>query len=307
MQLGFAVQCIAAAALVHRAAAFRSRVPGLRSASRVARPPSAMSDDDAAQKLMQEKFMEHQKGAAKLSCAVQSRSIVAYSAGYAVLSTNSKADNGYPAGAVVGFAPGEDGLPLFFLSSISGHTRDLLASPKASLTVTSGNFDGADSGRVNLLGDIQKLTQPDEVAAARERFLKTHPEAYWIDFGDFAAFRMTEVRAIRFVGGFAGAANIAPLEYLSVAPDPILAFSTPVAKHMNDDHSETTVAMVRHYVGLDAESAFITSVDSLGMQVRVTRTNGESLKLRLPFPRPAAGRKEVKDLIVEMTRASTKC
>jgi hypothetical protein len=58
--------------------------------------------------------------------------------------------------------------------------------------------------------------------------------------------------------------------------------------------------------GLDVTDAVITSVDSLGMYVKVSRTprasnQPQQFKLRLPFPRPAKDRKDVKDLIVEMS------
>jgi hypothetical protein len=53
--------------------------------------------------------------------------------------------------------------------------------------------------------------------------------------------------------------------------------------------------------------ALVTSVDSLGMYVKVTRAAPaaflpQQFKLRLPFPRPAQDRKDVRSLIVEMTQ-----
>ena len=62
--------------------------------------------------------------------------------------------------------------------------------------------------------------------------------------------------------------------------------------------------MVSHYIGLDGvEKATLTSLDRLGMGVLATR-NGQQIKLRLPFPREAKDRKDVKTLIVEMTKAA---
>ncbi len=55
---------------------------------------------------------------------------------------------------------------------------------------------------------------------------------------------------------------------------------------------------------LQVKTAQITAVDRLGMYVLVTLPNGDSGKLRLPFPRPAESRKDVKTLIVEMTQAA---
>lgn len=45
-------------------------------------------------------------------------------------------------------------------------------------------------------------------------------------------------------------------EYLSTAPDPVAEFSTPILQHMNRDHSDTTKAMVEHYVTGGAEVRF---------------------------------------------------
>lgn len=37
-------------------------------------------------------------------------------------------------------------------------------------------------------------------------------------------------------------------EYMATAPDPVAEFSAPILKHMNDDHADTTRAMVKHYI-----------------------------------------------------------
>ena len=256
---------------------------------------------------MQMKVMEHQKTAAKLSQAEDARSLVGYSTGYGVISTLSKSLDGYPSGSVVGFAPDEKGLPVFCFSTMSGHTTDLLVSPegaKASLTVTASGFAGAADGRVTLTGDVRRVSDASEVAELRELYRAKHPDAFWVDFGDFLWFRMSAAKAVRFVGGFARAGDLAPDEYSTASVDPIGAFAAPVMNHMNEDHAESTAAMVRHYIGLDAvERAELVALDRLGFNVAVTR-NGQTFKLRLPFPRPAQDRKDVKALIVEMSRAS---
>jgi hypothetical protein len=62
--------------------------------------------------------------------------------------------------------------------------------------------------------------------------------------------------------------------------------------------------------GLEVTEAIITSVDALGMYVKVKRTprasdQPQQFKLRLPFPRPAEDRKDIKKIIVEMTQAAS--
>lgn len=137
----------------------------------------------------------------------------------------------------------------------------------------------------------------------REAYLAKHPNSFWVDFGDFSWWRLDEVLQARVVGGFARAGKVAGDEYAAAQPDPIAPFSAPVAGHMNADHADTTVAVIKHVVGITVDSATILSIDRLGMNVSCTR-QGQDFKARLPFPRPATDRKSVKDLIVEMTQAA---
>ena len=86
-----------------------------------------------------------------------------------------------------------------------------------------------------------------------------------------------EIENIRFVGGFARAGSVTPDEYKAAKPDPISEFGGAIASHMNEDHQAATIAMVQANVpGMKDDSnpieeALITSVDSLGMYVKVTR------------------------------------
>jgi len=264
------------------------------------------------EKAVQTAVMEHQRSAARLSMAEDARSLVAYSTGYAVLSTLSSAVDGYPSGALVGFQVDDQGLPFFVFSSMSSHTKDLVAAErpsttggKAALTVTAKGFEGAADGRVTLIGDVKRCGAEEvEELGLKAKYKEKHPNAFWVDFGDFTFFRMHELKAVNFVGGFARAANPKAEEYLGASVDPIQAFAAPVMGHMNDDHSESTIAMVQHYIGLpQVEKADLVQLDRLGFMVQVTRT-GQTFKLRLPFPRAAEDRKDVKTLIVEMTQTS---
>lgn len=62
-----------------------------------------------------------------------------------VLSTTgaSKAAAGFPLGSVVEYGVDSQGRPVFALSSLSGHTRDIRSDPRCSLTVTSPGFQVA--------------------------------------------------------------------------------------------------------------------------------------------------------------------
>jgi len=268
----------------------------------------AAVDIDPEEMAIQQRLREHQESAAKMGAPTEVRTLVQYNHGYAVMSTHSVSNPGYPGGSVVGFAPDEKGRPMFFFSTMSTHTQDLLKDGRCSLTVASKEFKGAADGRVNLIGTAELIKDEEVKSAAREIYRKKHPDAFWVDFGDFKFFRM-EVEHVRFVGGFARAGFTTAEEYASAEPDPIAAFGGHVAKHMNDDHRDSTIAMVGKYVGITVDDAEITSMDSLGMYVKVSRKpkaadQYQQFKIRLPFVRPLKDRKDAKDVIVEMTRAS---
>lgn len=102
-----------------------------------------------------------------------------------------------------------------------------------------------------MIGEVVKCSKEEvEEEGLRELYMKKHPNAFWVDFGDFSFFRMKHLKSVNFVGGFARAGSISPQEFLEAPIDPIQAFAAPVMGHMNEDHSDSTIAMVQHYIGL---------------------------------------------------------
>jgi putative heme iron utilization protein len=212
-------------------------------------------------------FREHQKGAARISMAEEVRTLIDKSLAYGVLSTNSNSLEGYPTGSVVGFEVDDEGKPFFVFSTMSAHTTDILKDGKSSLTVMASDFKGAAEGRVVIVGDVVKVFDDAEKAKLREKYLSRHKEAFWIDFGDFSYFRMKSMNTIRYIGGFAMAGSVTPEEYTSAKPDPVAGFASHVMGHMNDDHEDSTIAMVKHYCGIPVTEAKIIGMDRLGMTV----------------------------------------
>lgn len=257
-------------------------------------------------------YQQHQLQAPKLDFATDVRTLVQYNHGFAVMSTHSKSYPDFPGGSVVGFAVDPvSGQPVFCFSGMSSHTVDILSNPHCSLTVASKQFKGAADGRVNLMGKAVLIKDPSEIKQAEEWYNQKHPGAFWTAFGDFNWFRMT-VEHVRFVGGFARAGTVTAEEYATARADPVAAFGPHIAQHMNDDHQEATMAILKSTIpglkdGPVMTAAEITAVDSLGMFVKVTREQAvaflpQQFKVRVPFPRPAGDRADVKKLIVEMTQ-----
>jgi hypothetical protein len=57
------------------------------------------------------------------------------------------------------------------------------------------------------------------------------------------------------------------------------------------DHEQDTIDMVKHYAGLTVAHAYMLSIDRLGMDLLLTRQEGEKpFKARLPYLRQACAR-----------------
>src|SRR5687767_9552598 len=92
---------------------------------------------------------------------------------------------GYPYGSFVTVAF-DEGNPVFLISALAEHTRNLAHDSRASLMVNeSGSADPLANGRVTMIGPCTRVT--DDGGRARAAFLATHPNAaYYADFRDFA-------------------------------------------------------------------------------------------------------------------------
>ncbi|KAG8649852.1 hypothetical protein MANES_08G144700v8 [Manihot esculenta] len=200
---------------------------------------------------------------------------------------------GYPSGLVVDFTCDIDGSPMLAVSSLATHAQDLLVNSKCSLLVARDLEDRTD------------LVSEKDITTIRSAFLTKHPNAFWVNFGDFQFIRI-EPNVVRYVLGVATAllgSGFSKEEYQAAKIDPIARFSKPVASHMNRDHAEDTRLIVQHSTSLAVDSAHILDIDSLGFNVKAVY-QGNAYKLRIPFSRRAEERKDVKTLIVEMLQAA---
>eukprot|EP00262_Sarcandra_glabra_P010387 TRINITY_DN25654_c0_g1_i1.p1 TRINITY_DN25654_c0_g1~~TRINITY_DN25654_c0_g1_i1.p1 ORF type:complete len:329 (-),score=54.77 TRINITY_DN25654_c0_g1_i1:316-1302(-) len=245
----------------------------------------------------------HQEAAARLSPIVEIRTVLDRSV-RGMLSTFSQKHEGYPSGSMVDFACDSDGSPILAVSSLAVHTKDLLGNPKCSLLVAKDPEDRTDLV-ITLHGDAISVSENDR-EAIRAAYSRRHPDALWVDFGDFQFIRI-EPKVVRYVSGVAtallGSGEFGTEEYKGAKVDPISQFSNPVTSHMNRDHADDTKAIVQHSTSVKVDFAHMLDVDSLGFSVKAGY-QGNTLKLRIPFPRRAEDRKDVKTLIVEMLQAA---
>ncbi len=124
-----------------------------------------------------------------------------------------EAMGGAPLTTLIGVASDFDGAPLFLMSTLSRHTRNLAGDPRASLLLTGRRERGdpLNHPRVTLSGRVERCAAP----RAKDRYLQRNPKAgLYAGFADFALYRL-QIDDVHFNGGFGRAAPLTVAEILS--------------------------------------------------------------------------------------------
>lgn len=116
------------------------------------------------------------------------------------LATHSQQAVGYPFPTILPFALDESHCPLFLISGLAEHTRNLVADPRAGFLVHGLNGPNLlNAERVSLMGDMQRVEASPELTA---RYLRYHPDAeQYLALGDFSFFKLVPQHA-RYIAGF---------------------------------------------------------------------------------------------------------
>jgi len=240
------------------------------------------------------------------SHAERARTLVA-SRSRGALSTIAVEPAGTPFGSVVTYGLTPAGAPLFFVSTLAEHTRNLEADHRASLLVSEDAPAGADplaSGRVTLLGTVAEVTDPEARAEARASYLVANPTAFYVDYGDFRCMRL-DVTDVRYVGGFGRMSWVDGPAYGSARPDPLASAASAIIAHMNVDHADALVTLCHHFASRsDVVEASMTAVDRYGFDV-VAGLGGERREaLRIGFPSEQESPDGVRHELIAMLAAA---
>jgi putative heme iron utilization protein len=124
---------------------------------------------------------------------------------------------GAPLTTLVGVASDWDGSPLFLMSELARHTRNLAVDARASLLLTSASGRGDPLNRPRLTVGGPVMPHPDPTS--RQRYLRRNPKAgLYASFADFSIRRL-QIETIHFNGGFGRADALRPLDLLTPAGD----------------------------------------------------------------------------------------
>ena len=221
-----------------------------------------------------------------------------------MLSTLSRRHPGHPFGSLMPYALDETGQPLFLISSLAMHTRNLEADPRASLFVaeSTATSDPLAAGRMTVMGRAEPVPAAD-LASARAAYLARHANASnWVDFGDFSFWRLRIVD-VYWVGGFGAMDWLTVADYVAALPDPLTDAAASILEHMNRDHPDALVTLARVFGRGEADEAKMVTVDKLGFGLRV-RSGEHFRSVRVAFPREVTSPSLCREVLIEMLRGA---
>jgi putative heme iron utilization protein len=131
----------------------------------------------------------------------------------AALATLSLKLAGHPFASGVDYFTDHAGRPVFLISSLAEHSKNIAADPRISLLVQGASNDVQASPRLTVVGKASGVGAA-EAAGLKTRYLRYFPEAEQYFALDFFFCRL-EPEQLRYVGGFGVARWIAPGDFLA--------------------------------------------------------------------------------------------
>jgi putative heme iron utilization protein len=208
------------------------------------------------------------------------------------------AANGYPYASLITVATDPSGAPIFLISGLAQHTRNLAQDPRASILFdgTGAAGDPLQGARVTLFGLAERIA--DE--AVKRRFLARHPEAaFYAGFPDFAFWRL-QVEGAHYIGGFGRIVDLSPAELL-ISTDgagDLLAAEPGIIEHMNEDHADAVRLYATRLAGGVEGFWRMSGIDPEGCDL-ICEGDARRIRFAAPIATPGEARKELVRLAQE--------
>lgn len=185
---------------------------------------------------------------------------------------------GAPFGSFVDYVLDDRGNPILLMNEMSMHTINIQKSSVVTLFTQLGKKEGQDVSRCSVTGTLQMMDRTDpDMDIVRMRYSITHTYADQVmDSPKFAFYRLVPEK-IYFVGGFGVLAKwVEPGDYHAAAPDILAKDASSIVARVNRDHGEDLKLTATNLLNVQTEIEGIrmTSVDRLGMDIRVTSQMG---------------------------------
>jgi putative heme iron utilization protein len=195
----------------------------------------------------------------------------------------------------------DNGDPIFLISRLAEHTKNLERDPRASLLVAEGGSgDPLANGRVTMLGPCTRVE--GDGGRVRAVFFAAHPNStYYADFRDFAFWRL-HVEYVRYIGGYGRMSWINKPDWQAAEPDPLGPSAAGIVAHMNGDHTDAMVLYCKAFSkATEVTSASMTGVDRYGFDMSAMTPQGPR-PVRLAFAKPVSTPEEVRAALISMVK-----
>jgi putative heme iron utilization protein len=175
--------------------------------------------------------------------------------------------SGAPYASLITLATDVSGAPVFLISTLARHTKNLADDPRAAILI-DGSGEAADplqGARLTLSGRAEKVNSE----AVRRRFLARHPEAaFYADFPDFAFWRL-KLEGGHYIGGFGRIFDLAESDLLVPleGAESLVEAGAGIVAHMNDDHADALELYALAFTGGDPGPWRMTGIDPEGCDI----------------------------------------
>lgn len=207
-------------------------------------------------------------------------------------------ETGEPLATRTGLASDMDGAPVFLTSTLSAHTRALLADPRCSLLLGEpGKGDPLAHPRLTVIGRAERIGDGETRERLRRRYLARHPKAdLYADFPDFSFWRLAVTRG-NLNGGFGRAYAMSAEDLLTemAGLENLLDAEAGAIAHMNADHADAVVLYARAFCDAEPGPWRIAGLDPEGLDLVL----GDRVE-RLWFDAPLATAGELRPLLVRL-------
>lgn len=212
-----------------------------------------------------------------------------------ILSTISQEVEQFPYGSVCPYMLDHQGRPVFLISSIAEHTKNIKANEKVCLTVMDeAVMPRLEGARVSYMGKAEKIQSPEEIALVSKRYLRFFPEvqSYFQAHG-FDYYRINPKR-IRYIEGF-GKIYWVEAEDVLLESTPLIGAEERIIEHMNQDHQDSLVQYCKYYFKKKCSDPVMISVDPEGFTLRA-----KSDDLYFSFSKECTSAEQVRAEMVRM-------
>lgn len=222
-----------------------------------------------------------------------------------VLSTHSKANEGYPFGSVSTYLSTINGDVIFYVSDLAQHTKNINDNSKMCFTVFSNSdtasnrsADDPNAGaRLSILGNASLLNN-EEGDGIKERFFSLYPDSRrYQGTHDFKFYKLKSER-IRFIGGF-GDINWFNEDQWRLDNPEWLESEKSMIEHMNEDHTDAMQLICEHQDGLKATQVEMLTINPDGCFI-----SADSKPIYIPFNEIAHTGLQVRQQLVSLTNTA---